>query len=139
MLHIAISVLHILLHQHVEQVWCFSHPVVRSTSVVGTTIGVLKIDQFKVLVIPFFPLALYLMKRYLCHNRLLRLIVKSFNQLYSFGLRTWLFLWLNHLMNKLLRYSNSNCLSRPLVTTLDINPKIINSCFFWSTSCQNKN
>ncbi len=44
----------------------------------------------------------YLMERYFCHNKLLKFIIGSFNQLYSLGLRMWLFLWLNHLTNRLL-------------------------------------
>ncbi len=52
----------------------------------------------------FLLLCQYLMKRYLCHDMLLRFIVKNFNQLYSLNLITWLFLWLNHLINKLLQY-----------------------------------
>jgi hypothetical protein len=33
---------------------------------------------------------------------MLKLIVGNFNRLYSLGLKTWLFLWLNCLMNRLL-------------------------------------
>jgi hypothetical protein len=50
----------------------------------------------------FFLLYWYLVKNYICCNRLLKFIVGNFNWLYSFGLRTWLFLWLNHLMNRLM-------------------------------------
>jgi len=42
----------------VEQVQCFVHLVVRLASVVGTTIGVSKINYLKVLVVPFFLLTL---------------------------------------------------------------------------------
>jgi hypothetical protein len=57
-LQIAIYVLQRLLHQHVEQVWYFVHPVVHLTSIVGTTTEVSKIDKLKVLVVSFFPPAL---------------------------------------------------------------------------------
>ncbi len=84
MSQIAICVLQRLLHQHVEHVWYFVHLIVHSTSMVGMTYGVSKIDQFKVLVIPFFLHALHVSDgKNFCCNRLLRLIARSFNQLYS--------------------------------------------------------
>ncbi len=99
MSQIATFVMQRLLHQHVEHVQCFVHSVVHSTS-----IGMSKSDQLKVLVVLFFPPTLWVFdgKVLLPFNTLLRFIVGSFNWLYSLGLRTLLFLWLNHLMNKLL-------------------------------------
>ncbi len=62
-----------------------------------------KLTNWRYLWFPsFFLLYWCLMKRYIFRNRLLRFIARSFNWLYSFGLKTWLFLWLNHLMNRLL-------------------------------------
>jgi hypothetical protein len=58
MLEIATFVLQRLFHQHVEQGWCFVHPIVCSTSIVGTTTRVSKIDQLKVLVATLFPLVI---------------------------------------------------------------------------------
>ncbi len=44
-----------LLHQHVEHVRCFVHLVVHLAFVVGTTVGVSKIDWLNVFVVPLFP------------------------------------------------------------------------------------
>jgi hypothetical protein len=81
---------------------CFVHSVVHSTSVVGMTVTMSKINQLKILVVFFFLLCKYLMERYLCYNKLLRLIVESFNQLYSLSLKMWLLLLYDHFMNMLL-------------------------------------
>jgi hypothetical protein len=85
-------------------VQCFTHLVVHLTSVVGMTIGVSKSTSWRYLWFPSFLLLYwYLMKRYVYYNRLLKLIARSFNQLYSLCLKMWLFLWLNHFTNKLLQ------------------------------------
>jgi hypothetical protein len=73
-------------------------------SLLGRLLGCQKSTNWKYLWFPFFLLfCWYLMKMYICCNRLFRLVIGSFNQLYSFNLRTWLFLWLNHLTNMLLQ------------------------------------
>jgi hypothetical protein len=62
-----------------------------------------KLTSWRYWLFPFFVmLYMYLMRRYLCRNKLLRLIARSLNWLYSLNLWTCLFLWLNNLMNKLL-------------------------------------
>lgn len=74
-------------------------------SLLGWLLGCQNLTSLRYLWFPSFLMSnQYLMKRYLGHNKLLGFIVKSFNRLYSFDLKTWLFLWLNHLTNKLLWY-----------------------------------
>jgi hypothetical protein len=50
----------------------------------------------------FLLLCKHLMEMYFCNSKLLKLIAKSFNRLYSLSLKMWLFIWLNHLTNRLL-------------------------------------